>query len=104
MNRILVVLFLFCAATGWAQQPLLTTQWTQEAPYNQQCPADPLENNKHCYAGCPAVVMGQILNHLRTTQDTRFDDGDDYNQVIILVGSSKLMMIGIRMISLLSRS
>lgn len=23
--------------------------------------------------------MGQILNYLRTTQDTRFDDGDDYN-------------------------
>ena len=32
----------------------------------------------HSYAGCPAVVMGQILNHLRTTQGTRLDDGDDY--------------------------
>ena len=63
---------------GWAQQPLLTTQWSQGAPYNQHCPADPLENNKHSYAGCPAVVMGQILNYLRTTQGTRFDDGDDY--------------------------
>lgn len=78
MNRILVVLFLFCALNGWAQQPLLTTRWTQEYPYNQHCPADPLENNKHSYTGCPATAMGQILNYLRTTQGTRFDDGDDY--------------------------
>ena len=73
-----VVLLWFCVLNGWAQQPLLTTHWTQEYPYNQHCPADPLENNKHSYAGCPAVVMGQILNYLRTTQGTRFDDGDDY--------------------------
>ena len=29
-------------------------------------------------AGCPAIAMGQIINYLRTTQDTRFDDSDDY--------------------------
>lgn len=79
MNKIFTILFLFCAVTGWAQQPLLTTHWTQEYPYNQHCPADPLENNKHSYTGCPATAMGQILNYLRTTQDTRFDDDDDYN-------------------------
>lgn len=78
MKIVFAILFLFCALNGWAQQPLLTTHWTQEYPYNQHCPADPLENNKHSYAGCPAVVMGQILNYLRTTQGTRFDDGDDY--------------------------
>ena len=71
-------MFLFCAANGWAQQILLTTHWTQGSPYNQHCPADPLENDKHSYAGCPAVVMGQILNHLQTTQGTRFNDFDDY--------------------------
>lgn len=78
MNKVITVFLLFCALTGWSQQPLLTTQWTQGYPYNQQCPVDPLENNKHSYAGCPAIVMGQIINHLRTTQGTRFDDGDDY--------------------------
>lgn len=78
MKRILVVLFVFCAVCSWAQEPLLTTHWTQEAPYNQYCPADPLEDNEHSYAGCPAVVMGQILNYLRTTQGTRFNDFDDY--------------------------
>ena len=78
MKKVSTILFLFCALTGWAQQPLLTTQWTQGYPYNQHCPADPLENDKHSYAGCPALVMGQIFNYLRTTQGTRFDDGDDY--------------------------
>ncbi len=32
----------------------------------------------YSYAGCPAIAMGQIINYLRTTQDTRFSDGDDY--------------------------
>ena len=71
-------LFLFCAVTSGAQNPLLTTQWTQDYPYNMLCPADPLENNAHSYTGCPATAMGQIINHLRTTQNTRFDDSDDY--------------------------
>ena len=78
MNRLITLVFLFCASTVWAQQPLLSSHWTQEYPYNQHCPRDPLENNKHSYAGCPAVVMGQILNYLQTTQGTRFDDSDDY--------------------------
>lgn len=78
MKRVLTVLILLCVVQGWAQQPLLNTRWTQGSPYNQHCPADPLENNKHSYAGCPAVAMGQILNYLQTTQGTRFDDGDDY--------------------------
>ena len=71
-------LIVFCALTGWAQKPLLTSHWTQDYPYNQLCPADPFENYAHSYAGCPAIAMGQIINYLRTTQNTRFDDGDDY--------------------------
>ena len=78
MSRILSVLLLFCALTGFAQKPLLTTQWNQDYPYNLFCPADPYENYAHSYTGCPATAMGQIINCLRTTQDTRFDDGDDY--------------------------
>lgn len=78
MSKVLTVLFVFCALCGWAQSPLLTTQWNQDYPYNMLCPADPLENYAHSYTGCPATAMGQILNHLRTTQNTRFDDSDDY--------------------------
>ena len=77
-KQIFTILFLLCAVSGWAQQPLLTTQWSQDYPYNMLCPADPLENYDHCYTGCPATAMGQIINHLRTTQGTRFDDDDDY--------------------------
>ena len=78
MKKILSVLLLFCALTSFAQDPLLSTQWDQNYPYNLLCPADPLENYNHCYTGCPATAMGQIINYLQTTQNTRFDDGDDY--------------------------
>ena len=78
MSKIITTLFLFCALTGFAQTPLLTTQWNQDYPYNMLCPADPMENYTHSYTGCPATAMGQIINYLRTTQNTRFDDSDDY--------------------------
>lgn len=71
-------MLLFITFTGVAQMPLMKSKWTQEYPYNMLCPADPLQNFGHSYAGCPAIAMGQIINYLRTTQDTRFDDGDDY--------------------------
>ena len=57
---------------------LLTSHWTQDYPYNQLCPRDPVMGNAYSYAGCPAIAMGQIINYLRTTQGTRFDDSDDY--------------------------
>ena len=78
MSKFLSVLLLFCALTGFAQKPLLTTEWNQTAPYNMLCPADPFENDARCYTGCPATAMGQIINYLQTTQNTRFDDSDDY--------------------------
>lgn len=78
MSKVLSVLLLFCALTGLAQKPLLTSEWDQGYPYNMLCPADPFENYAHSSAGCPAIAMGQIINYLQTTQNTRFDDGDDY--------------------------
>ena len=97
MSKVLSVLLLFCVLTGWAQSPLLKTveipdcatpslradgflgsHWTQDYPYNQLCPRDPISGYSYSCAGCPAIAMGQIINYLRTTQDTRFDDSDDY--------------------------
>ena len=78
MTMVLSFLFCFVNSEGWAQKPLLTTHWTQDYPYNQLCPRDPLNNYSYSYAGCPAIAMGQIINYLRTTQDTRFTDEDDY--------------------------
>ena len=37
-----------------------------------------MSGNAYSYAGCPAIAMGQIINYLRTTEGTRFDDHDDY--------------------------
>ena len=79
MSRFFTVLLLFCTLTGLAQTPLLTTKWNQEYPYNLLCPADPFEDYAHSYTGCPATAMGQIINYLQTTQNTRFDDSDDYH-------------------------
>ena len=95
---ILSLLTFYCTTNGWAQSPILKTveipdddtppllrgegllssHWTQDYPYNQLCPRDPVHSNSYSYAGCPAIAMGQIINYLRTTQDTRFTDDDDY--------------------------
>jgi hypothetical protein len=99
MSKVLpLLLIVLCALNGWAQAPLLKTvekpdattptlradgflgsHWTQDYPYNQLCPRDPMNGNAYSVAGCPAIAMGQIINYLRTTQDTRFTDNDDYN-------------------------
>lgn len=57
---------------GW-----LKTNFTQNSPYNDMCPMD-LITSTRSYAGCPSVAMAQILNFHKTTNNTHFDDGDDY--------------------------
>jgi len=57
---------------GW-----LKTNWTQNAPYNNFCPLDPVSGTRS-YAGCPATAMAQIMNFHETTNNTRFNDTDDY--------------------------
>lgn len=44
---------------------LLSTHWTQDYPYNQFCPRDPMNDYSYSYAGCPAVAMAQIVNFLQ---------------------------------------
>ena len=78
MSKFISVLLLLCALTGMAQEPLLTSHWTQGYPYNMLCPRDPVNDYTYSAAGCPAIAMGQIINYLRTTQGTRFSDSDDY--------------------------
>jgi len=57
---------------GW-----LETNWTQNPPYNQMCPMDPVTSARS-YVGCPATAMAQILNYHQTTNNTVFDNVDDY--------------------------
>lgn len=97
MTRFFTFLLVLCTLTGWAQSPLLKTvespnagtptlraegllksHWTQDFPYNQFCPRDPMNNYAYSCAGCPAIAMGQIINYLQTTEGTRFSDDDDY--------------------------
>ena len=93
MSKVLSLLLIaLCALNGWAQTSLLKTvekpdaasptlradgllhsHWTQDYPYNQLCPRDPVNGNAYSVAGCPAIAMGQIINYLRTTQDRRLD-------------------------------
>ncbi len=57
---------------GWVE-----VQWKQSAPYSDDCPVDPSSGTRSA-AGCPAVAMAQIVDHHRSTNHTRLDDGDDY--------------------------
>jgi hypothetical protein len=41
---------------------LLSTNWGQSSPYNNNCPLDPNTGNR-CLVGCTAVALGQILNY-----------------------------------------
>jgi len=45
--------------------PLLNTRWNQTWPYNKFCPVDPAGPSGHCYTGCGAVALAQILRYYR---------------------------------------
>jgi len=45
--------------------PLLTSKWNQDLYYNEHCPDDPMGPGGHCYAGCVATAMGQVMNYFR---------------------------------------
>lgn len=40
--------------------PLLTTQWNQRSPYNDQCPTI---GSKHAVTGCVATALAQVMNY-----------------------------------------
>lgn len=46
--------------------PLLTTQWNQDTPYNDQCPTYTSgETTKHYVTGCVATAMAQLMYYHR---------------------------------------
>ena len=48
-------------ATGRpAIAPMLTTQWNQDAPYNQACPT---QGASSTYTGCTATAMAQVMKY-----------------------------------------
>ncbi len=44
--------------------PLLKTNWTQTAPFNDLCPTDP-STNKTSVVGCVATAMAQVCNYYK---------------------------------------
>lgn len=48
--------------------PLLVSKWNQDFPYNNLCPSDVNGPGGHCYAGCVATAMGQLLYYYRFPQ------------------------------------
>jgi len=49
-------------------EPLITSLWGQDFPYNAACPVDSTvspDNYYHVPAGCGAVAMGMIMNYWR---------------------------------------
>lgn len=46
-------------------EPLLRTTWDQGNYYNARCPADPGGPGGHCYAGCVATAVGQLMFYHR---------------------------------------
>lgn len=53
---------------GRSIAPLLTSTWDQGGYYNEMCPEDPAGPGGHCYAGCVATAMGQVMNYFRFPQ------------------------------------
>ncbi len=58
---------------GWVE-----SRWNQIGYYAQFCPMD-LVNNSRSLAGCPALVMSQIVCYHQTFNGTTLNDSDDYH-------------------------
>lgn len=52
---------------------LLTTRWNQNYPYNMFCPFHPLGPGQHCYAGCVATAMSQVMKYYNYPETGRFE-------------------------------
>jgi hypothetical protein len=45
--------------------PLVSSLWNQDSPYNLMCPEDPAGPSGHVYVGCVATAMSQIMHYYR---------------------------------------
>ena len=45
--------------------PLLTSTWNQDSPYNLMCPEDAGGSGGHVYVGCVATAMSTIMHYYR---------------------------------------
>lgn len=47
-------------------EPMLTSEWGQEAPYNNLCPT--FSGSTKCLTGCVATAMAQVLNYHKSPE------------------------------------
>ena len=72
-------------------EPLLTTEWDQDWPYNELCPDDPVGPGGHAYAGCVATAMGQVMkywNHPYQGTDSHGYYHPDYGYLFVDFGAT----------------
>ncbi len=55
--------------------PLLTTEWNQTAPYNNQCPSN---ESGHCYTGCVPTAVAQVMRYWKWPATYDWDNMLDY--------------------------
>lgn len=48
---------------GISVEPLLTTAWAQDKPYNLKTPKKGYGSNPYCKVGCSAVSLAQVMNY-----------------------------------------
>lgn len=48
---------------GISVEPLLTTAWAQDKPYNMKTPKKGYGSNPYCKVGCSAVSLAQVMNY-----------------------------------------
>ena len=48
---------------GISVEPLLTTTWAQDKPYNMKTPRKGSGSNPYCKVGCSAVSLAQVMNY-----------------------------------------
>jgi len=52
-------------SSGKQIEPLITSLWDQDAPYNLMCPEDPAGPGGHALSGCVATAYAQMLYYWR---------------------------------------
>ena len=58
--------------------PLLTTKWRQNSPFNDECP---IVNNTHCKAGCAPVATAQVVAFHRYP-DSYYGHTYNWNEIL----------------------
>ncbi|MDE7412327.1 MAG: C10 family peptidase [Muribaculaceae bacterium] len=68
--------------------PLCTTQWSQDAPYNDKCPK--VQNDgQRCYTGCVATSMAQVMKYHEWPETGEGVSSYSWNRQILRVNYSK---------------